>query len=285
MPIKKYTGSSYLIQQLTLLLFSKKERNIRFGNSHFLILSLCILFLGASCKVSKNTAIKSVKRMKPEMLVDEMISKQVKAKQLEGKMKLKFSDEYQTLRGTGTVKMIKDSVIWMNVKALGFEVGRALITQDSFFMLFRLQKEYIAEPLSYVEELYNVPANLSILQTIILGNPVFFQTSGFEMQPAELSYHLFGKNDSMESNYWLNNVNLSLEKMSFDDFRSGRTIDMKLENYAQTTENQNFSYFRNLELFSKQTGKISVDIDFIKLDLNIPTDIKFEIPERYERVE
>lgn len=244
----------------------------------------CILF-NFACNPKKKGAGLSAKKAKPELVFDEMIKNQVNADWMNARLKLRYADDSQSARATSTVKMRKDSFIWMNVRFLGLEVGRTLITSDSIFVLLRLQKQYVAESLDYVEEAYNIPANLNIIQSLILGNPVFFQEEGFELDIAELSYHLFGRTDQRESHYWLNNADLSLTKMTFEDFRSSQKVSMTLENYAQATETQNFSYFRNLEMFSEQTGKISVDIDFIKLELNIPTDFKFVIPERYERLE
>ena len=252
--------------------------------SKILLCSIVILSISA-CKTTKGTVLKKSERDKPEVVFDEMIKNQVNAEWFEGRVKMRFADEYQSLRGTGTIKMRKDSVIWMNVKALGFEVGRALITKDSFFVIYRLQRQYMAEPLDYVEKSYNMPANISTLQSLILGNPLFFQSNGFNLENKELSYHLFGKNDWMESHYWLNNKDLSIQKMNFDDFRDGRKVNMSLDNYSQTPDNQNFSYFRKLELSSEQTGDISVDIDFTKIELNTPKSINFEIPERYKRIE
>ena len=113
----------------------------------------------------------------------------------------------------------------------------------------------------------------------------FSKLLGFNLEKEELSYHLFGKNDWIQSHYWLNDTDLSIQKMNFDDFRDGRKVNMTLEEYTQTEDNQNFSYFRKLELASEQTGNISVDIDFTKVELNIPMNINFEIPERYTRID
>jgi hypothetical protein len=246
---------------------------------------LLVVLSFSACKTSKKVSVKKADRNKPEVLFDELIRNQVKADWMEARVKLKYQDDYQSLRAASTIKMRKDSVIWMNVRVLGFEAGRALITKDSVFVLMRLQKQYLAESLDYLEESYNMPANLTTLQNLLLGNPLFFQTSGFNLDQKELSYHLYGKNDWMESHYWLNNADLSLQKMDFDDFRENRKVNMTLENYTQTTDNQNFSYFRKLELSSEQTGNISVDIDFTKVDLNTPKNINFEIPERYTRID
>ena len=140
-------------------------------------LVLFALILVASCGTKKKVVIKKEDRDKPEVLFEEMIQNQINADWLEGKVKVRYSDKYQNLRGSGTIKMRKDSVIWMNVKALGFEVGRVLITKDSIFALMRLQRQYIAESLDYVERSYNMPADLGLIQNLILGNPLFFQTT------------------------------------------------------------------------------------------------------------
>lgn len=56
------------------------------------------------------------------------------------------SNEGQNLRFSGQIKMAGDSCLLISIQPfLGIEAARIMLRQDSFFVLNRLQKEYLAE--------------------------------------------------------------------------------------------------------------------------------------------
>jgi hypothetical protein len=46
-----------------------------------------------------------------------------------------------------------------------------------------------------------------------------------------------------------------------------------------------FSYFRALQFISPETGTISLDLKFSKVDLNTPKSLTFDIPSHYTKVD
>lgn len=67
-------------------------------------------------------------------------------------MTAKMSGELITENGeigfTGSIRMRRDSVTWLSASAfLGMENVRTLVTQDSVFLLNRMEQTYLAEPL------------------------------------------------------------------------------------------------------------------------------------------
>ena len=74
---------------------------------------------------------------------------------------------------TGAIRMRRDSVVWMSASAfMGIENVRALITQDSVFVLNRMDQTYLAEPLVEVAAHYQWFSTLQENQALLLGDPV-----------------------------------------------------------------------------------------------------------------
>ena len=220
-----------------------------------------------------------------EDLLKQLAQNQVKADWLSAKLKLNYEDDYNSVSAKGSLKMRKDSLIWMTIKKLEYEAARILITTDSIYIIDRVHKQYAIKDLNYVQRTYNLPASLTSIQALILGNPIFFNPSSLELEKKELSYHLYGNDDRMESHYWINRAGLMLSSMVVDDYRNSRKLDYELMDYGQTTDNQNFSYIRRLEMNTKETGQLSIGVKFSKVEINIPKSIRFEIPERYTRID
>ena len=72
---------------------------------------------------------------------------------------------------SGQLRMRKDSIIWFNVTAtMGVEALRAKISNDSIWILNRLEKNYLAEPLDTVSAQLGIPLSLPLIQTLLLDN-------------------------------------------------------------------------------------------------------------------
>ena len=253
----------------------------------YLVLIPCLLLVFSSCNTSRKLAVskKVPEKSETKDLLEQLAQNQVQADWLSARLKLNYEDDYNSVSARGSLKMRKDSIIWMNIKKLEYEAARILITTDSIYILDRLNKQYTIKDLNYVQRTYNLPASLTSIQALILGNPVFFNPSTLQLEKEELSYHLYGNDDRMESHYWINMAGLMLNSMMIDDYRNGRKLDYELLDYGQMTDNQNFSYIRRLEMNTKEMGQLSVGVKFSKVEINIPKSIRFEIPERYTRID
>ena len=111
---------------------------------------------------------------------------------------------------SGQLRMRKDSIVWLSVTAtMGVEVLRAKVSNDSIWVLNRLEKTYLAEPLDTVSAQLGMPLSLPLVQTLLLDNneglPVV------ENQTVQLKTFVMG-NLSAKIRY--NNIKLD-EKTSF----------------------------------------------------------------------
>lgn len=72
---------------------------------------------------------------------------------------------------SGQIRMRKDSIVWLSVTAtMGVEVLRAKVSNDSIWMLNRLEKTYLAEPLDTISAQLGIPLSLPWVQTLLLDN-------------------------------------------------------------------------------------------------------------------
>ena len=72
---------------------------------------------------------------------------------------------------SGQIRMRKDSLIWLNVTAtMGVEVLRVKVSNDSIWILNRMEKTYLAEPLDTVSAQLGMPLSLPLVQTLLLDN-------------------------------------------------------------------------------------------------------------------
>ncbi|MDX1665598.1 MAG: DUF4292 domain-containing protein [Saprospiraceae bacterium] len=248
---------------------------------------LSILLFATSCASSKKTAVKKPKagKITAEYLSQHMVENQVKANWLSAKAKVGYQDDYVSVNGSATLAIRKDSLIWMSVRKLGFEVARVQITPDSVYVIDRLSNEYSVKSLQSLADSYQLPANFSALQALLLGNPIFFSRKPLKMIAQTEYYLLENRSDNIFSQYQIGVEGLNIRGMQFDDFNENRRIDLQYESYERIPGGQNFSYLRNLKFDSQDTGQLNIAIKFTEVELDTPRQIRFEIPDRYQRVE
>ena len=72
---------------------------------------------------------------------------------------------------SGQLRMRHDSIVWLSVTAtMGVEVLRAKVSNDSVWVLNRMEKTYLAEPLDSLCAKVGMPLSLPLVQTLLLDN-------------------------------------------------------------------------------------------------------------------
>ena len=247
-------------------------------------LLLLLAFTVPACKSFRRAQGASLKPKTDKVLMKNLLENQVSADWFGGKAKITYSDEYGRETFSANIRIRKDSIIWMNFKKFSLEGARVLIRPDSIFVIDRLNGQYAAKPFEAAQREYNLPVGFQGLQAVLLGNPVFFTSES--TASIDSSYYLLSqKTDRLEAKYWLDGAQLLLRRFFVNDFRNSRSMDIYASDYQRLEDKQNFSYVRHLNLNSPDMGKMNVEIEFSKVEINVPQKIEFEIPQRYEKVD
>ncbi len=226
----------------------------------------------------------------PDMEVGSLLEKlsdnQVAVEWVNAKAKFTFKDDTQTRKFTATIRLRKDSVLWMNVKKLSVEAARILVDKDSVYVLDRLNKEYYIKSLEYLSEEYHLPADFDALQTLILGNPYLLEDQELTVKSQDSQYQLTGEEaGGVLNDYWINGTTFALERMSFLDLRYERKLEVALEDHELQSEGFLFSTRRMFKMASAKTGNVEVSFNIVETEFNVPKRMPFSISSRYKRVE
>lgn len=71
----------------------------------------------------------------------------------------------------GQLRMRRDSIAWLSVTAtMGVEVLRAKVSNDSIWIVNRLEKTYLAEPLDSLAIQLGMPLNMTWVENLLFDN-------------------------------------------------------------------------------------------------------------------
>lgn len=249
----------------------------------FPLLLLLALLAGACGKRTADIRLPKG-TMTAEKVYRQLVSSQVNATWMDARATVDFDGPDMSVGGTAHIKVEAGKRIWMRVSKFGFEAARALITPDSIYLIDRLNREYAAEPLSYVEKRFNLPARFELLQDILLGNPIFFGDNRYLLSTQSDQYLLQGGSQNWKTSYWLDRNSFRFDRMRLMEPSTDREVDMLLDQYTTIDGTaQKFAYLRNLTINSLETGRARIQLKFNRVSLNEPSPISFDIPSNYTR--
>lgn len=181
------------------------------------------------------------------------------------------------------IRMYKDSVIWLSVTGpLGIEGLRAYITKDSVKLINKQDKIYSARSVSYLQEITALPLDLATLQDLLIGNPVFLDSS-------IISYSRTANSTSLQSNgrYFKNLITVSepgryIQNSKLDDLDElrNRTCYLTYTDY-ENKKGVNFPSKRMINVAEKK--KLDIELNFKQYDFNETLSFPFNVPKNYTR--
>lgn len=181
------------------------------------------------------------------------------------------------------LRLRKDSALWISVNvALGIEAFRVLITPDSVKVLNKIDKIVQLRSVSALQEMTQLPFSFTELQDVIIGNPVFMDTSIISYKTDEGSVSLFILNQFFRHMLTVNRSNYTLQNSKLDDTdpSRARTCLVVYSDYQQKN-NKLFSAFRKVTVTEK--NKLDIQMEYKQFEFNEQLSFPFSIPKNYKR--
>ncbi|MCB0529249.1 MAG: DUF4292 domain-containing protein [Saprospiraceae bacterium] len=191
----------------------------------------------------------------------------------------------QSVSASANIIWIRDSVVWMNVRKLGIEAMRALITKDSVFLINRLDKTYSVKDLGSLERQYSLPAGFPLLQEVLLASAWFFPDIMLQSDIKDELHRLSGTNGSAGTEYRMEEGSFMLRSESFFQPRDSRAVTFSFGDYKKVSGAGMFPYLRSIEAYSPETGAVKLELELSDLKINETQEYRFNIPDHYEKID
>ena len=218
-----------------------------------------------------------------ETLVSAVNKNKIDYNTFTGKVNVDYSgSDGKAYNLNANIRMYRDSAIWISANAiLGIEALRVLVTKDSVKFLDKINKVYRERRLGYLQEVTELPLDLHTLQDLIIGNPVFLDST--------VSYTASGNGlvTLLSIGPWFKNLltltepDMALMRSKLDDadISRSRTADLSYSDY-DTRKGPMFATKRRIFVSEKKT--LDVKLDFKQFDFNTDVSFPFSVPKNYQ---
>lgn len=203
-----------------------------------------------------------------------------------GKARMVLRDANKEREVKATIRVRKDSVIWMTFSVIGVQGGKALINKDSITIVSTLDKEYYVFDYKELSQRFNFPINYDVIQASLLGNPLLTRSEEDVIEQLSSMYLLTQKAGTVDVVNFVNSAASKIEKIELKESNSNNTLNISYSNF-QPVGNKLFPYNGTISLFYKApSGLLNTTIIFEynkaevgDRELRFP----FNIPKKYDR--
>ncbi len=257
------------------------------SNSLVLLVMVLIAF---GCKPKKIIVAPPVNPGKVEVIPDKkpenlsmLKSKDLSFNTLSLKGKASLSVNGNEHNVTMLIRIEKDKKIWVSVTAIaGIEVARAVITPDSLLLRINLEKTYARKPFSYIYGFTNKQVDFKLLQSVFVGNTIAdFMKVSSDLNQENGVWVLSGSANNLVYRSLFNTL-LKINETSLNDAKAAQAFKVTYGSYTPL----NSTLFPSSLKINSMSGikKIDVDINFTKIDINVPVDFPFSVPKSYDLI-
>jgi len=288
---------------------------MQFKKNSYLTIVLASLFLATitSCNVSRKAAYYEVKPMATSRIVRKVVKQSPEYKNYESKrMAISYFDGDKKGSLTGQLKIDYDKALIVTLRKMNLPVARALITTDSITVVNFIEKNYIQDQLTILNELFGVNIGYEMLQALLTADVSKLVDSNLfdkdivsdidsdqyridsqfnkkidralqQSNQQKLKRYMQNMDDSEFTSYsaWIDPRDFVLRKIEFNDIKNNEKIIVKYDDYKPVGRSL---YPQAISLsFSSSLNNLQLDIKVSRPSVNETKDFSFSVPDTYEK--
>ena len=210
-------------------------------------------------------------------------------KYLTAKSKISFKSKDQDIDNANvSMRMRKDSILWLQIVVGPIEVVRGIITRDSIQIIDRHNKAYYQYDFASLSQKFNFQLSFDLIQSILVGNMPIPKKPG-ERFKKENEYFMLRQNEGKISleNY-IGEQSRRLKKLLVTEQPGKNSLTLNYEDFTQLN-NYLFPYTSLIQLDyeskqDQQRYQTVFRIKHQKVELSEKTlSFPFSIPAKYEK--
>lgn len=200
----------------------------------------------------------------------------------------------------GQIRMKRDSCLWVTLSpALGIEMARISLTQDSVKFINRINNTYFAGDWTMINGLLQMNIDFDVIQALLIGNDLTFYEDGkFRASYDSKEYHLatsgrgklkkYVKNREDDERIYIQNIYLNPESFKITSMKikeikkDNKKLDASYSNF-RLIDDQLFPYKVIYDITSD--SPIQVEVAYSRVSVGDELSFPFSIPAKYSQLQ
>ena len=235
-------------------------------NKNIFILIISILSFSSCDLLKKSNTENNLlnnSSLSEKELIKKINSKNISPEWTSLNSKIKINKEGRQTKINAQIRIKKDSVIWISVKApLGIEVFRTMITPDSIYYMSRMNKTYFVKNISHIKEVVKADVSFIKLQEILFASPNITVLN------------------SDKENYEILKDIFRVFKIDLQETED-KKVSIRYSDYKVFSEIGGLYFPEKIFIDIKSEEVFTAEINYTKIKFNKTSSISFIIPKSY----
>ncbi len=245
----------------------------------------CLLFATILLLASQSCSKKTIPTLPtaPKTLDIE----QIEFGYLHAKARLSYQTEKGVNDAKASIRIRKDSVIWIAFSQVGVVGVKVIINKDSVTILDNQKREYETYGYEELSRIVNFKIDYSMIEAALLGNPIKSDNSENEIGREGESDKLVQTEGPISIKTLINPITKKIESVELTEATTNNSLKSEYSNF-QPLGDKYFPYNEIIKVFYKSASgtlnNFTITIEYNKAEVG-DKELKFpfNIPKRYVR--
>lgn len=245
---------------------------------------MLILALLSSCG-SKKIAVTD-ENLSAKQIVDLHREAAPDFQTLAGKVRAGYTDEYTSQNISISIRMKKDSTIWLSAKLAGIlPLAKAIISPTEVKYYEKINKTYFSGDFRLLSNWLGMELDFEKVQHLLTGQTIYsLENEKYLMEKKNNGIQFESeKARFLKKLFLLNPVTFKTEAQQLVHEYTNQSLTVT---YPEYQEMSGFYFPKKISIIAIQKGEnMKIDIEFRDLEFDVPVSFPFEIPTGYERIQ
>ena len=252
---------------------------------HRIVTFLIVILAFASCKSTK-ISDKSIENMSARAIVKKNQAAEFTENSMKATMQIKYKGKDELPSINGSLRMIKDSVIWMNFSKLGFPVAKLIVTPKEVKFYEKIGKTAFNGDFQLISSWLGTSFDFQKVQNLLIGEALIsLESQKYTVDIKDKQYELHPKkrNPIFDIEYSIDPVHFKVVKEQISHVDKNQNLTILYKDYHKINE----SLLPKGFLISAKDGETEtmIDVNYKNIQIDVPLRFPFEIPAGYRNIE
>ena len=249
------------------------------------LLLIVFLVLLASCKSSKSASA-SIPNLSAKKITKKNSEVEFDEKSIKANLSIKYSGKSEFPNLKASVRILKDSVIWVSVSKFSIPLAKLLITKSEIRFYEKISRSYFVGDFELIKEWLGIKFDFNQVQNLFIGEALInLGEDKFVATVKDNMYSLKAITADPKYNivFWINPNNFKLEKEEIVSLLGDQSLIIDYKEY-EVIEGSLFPKGFTIDAWD-ENSETNIDINFRNVIFNSSLRFPFKIPNGYEEIE
>jgi len=205
---------------------------------------------------------------------------------IKASLSLKYSGKAELPNLKASLRIVKDSIIWISVSKFSIPLAKVIITKDQIQFYEKLSKTYFIGDFKLIEEWIGVELDFIKVQNLFIGEPLLnLSRDKYEIDIQENQYVLKPKKENpiYDILFWIDPSNFKLSREELKNPNKNQSLSIVYKDYTYL---DNLFFPKGfLIIANDEKNETKIEINYRNVLFNTKLNFPFKIPNGYNQIE